>query len=67
MDRETFLEHRAMWVVEREPSTESLARLNEPERALHRELLRGTHGERLRLEQERIGFRWVREALAALP
>lgn len=65
MDRATFLAHRALWVVEREPSTEVLTRLSEAERSLHRELLRGTHGERLRLEQERIGFRWVREALAA--
>ena len=66
MDRETFLAHRAMWVVEHEPSTESLTRLTEAERSLYRELVRGTHGERLRLEQERIGFRWVRDALAAL-
>ena len=55
-----------MWVNEKTPSTESLTRLTEPENALHRELLRGTLGERLRLEQERIGFGWVREALAKL-
>lgn len=66
MDRETLLAHKPMWVVERAPSTEPLTRLTEPERALHRELLRGTDGERLRLEQERIAFRWVREALDAL-
>ena len=66
MDRATFLAHRSMWVVEQEPSTESLTRLTDDEHALHRELLRGTHGERLRLEQERIGFRWVRESLSAL-
>lgn len=64
MDRATFLAHRAMWVVEEEPSTESLTRLTDEEHALHRELIRGTHGERLRLEQERIGFRWVREAIS---
>ena len=63
MDRETFLAHRPMWVEEHAPSTESLVRLTDPERALHRELLRGVHGERLRLEQERISFRWVRDAL----
>ena len=66
MDRSTFLAHRPMWVNEKTPSTESLTRLTEPENALHRELLRGTLGERLRLEQERIGFGWVREALAKL-
>lgn len=66
MDRSTFLAHRPMWVTEKTPSTESLTRLTEPENALHRELLRGTWGERLRLEQERIGFGWVREALERL-
>jgi hypothetical protein len=66
MDRATFLTHRPMWVTEKTPSTESLTRLTEPENALHRELLRGTWGERLRLEQERIGFGWVREALEKL-
>ncbi len=66
MDRATFLAHRPMWVTEKTPSTESLTRLTEPENALHRELLRGTWGERLRLEQERIGFGWVREALEKL-
>lgn len=66
MDRATFLAHRSLWVTEKTPSTESLKRLTEPENALHRELLRGTQGERLRLEQERIGFGWVRAALEKL-
>ena len=66
MDRSTFLAHRPMWVTEKSPSTESLTRLTEPENALHRDLLRATWGERLRLEQERIGFGWVREALEKL-
>ena len=66
MDRETLLAHQAMWVTEPSPSTESLVRLTEAERTLHRDLLRGTYGERVRLEQERVSFRWVREALARL-
>lgn len=66
MDRATFLAHRPMWVTEKSPSTESLTRLTEPENALHRDLLRATWGARLRLEQERIGFGWVREALEKL-
>jgi hypothetical protein len=66
MDEATFLAHKAMWAAEPEPSTEVLGRLTDAERRLHRELLRGTHGERLRLEQERIGFRWVRAELEAL-
>jgi hypothetical protein len=66
MDRETMLSHRKMWVVEDEPSTESLTRLTDGEHQLVRELQRGTHGERVRLEQERISFAWVRRALEAL-
>lgn len=31
------------------------------------ELLSGAHGEHVRLEQERIGFGWVKAALARLP
>ena len=65
MDSSTFLAHRAMWVVEPEPSTESLIHLTDGEQLMYRELVRATHGERLRLEQERIGFRSVREALAS--
>lgn len=63
MDHETFFAHRAMWGHEPAPSTESLDRLTPGERDLHRELVRGTHGERLRLEQERVSFGWVRAAL----
>jgi hypothetical protein len=66
MDRATLLAHRPMWVIEPEPSTESLLRLDAAERSLFRELLDAKHGERVRLEQERIGFRWVRECLDAL-
>ena len=66
MDRATFLAHRPMWVSEHEPSTESLVRLTDVEQSLYRELVRATHGERLRLEQERIAFRWVRDGLESL-
>ncbi|HET7754380.1 MAG TPA: DUF2220 domain-containing protein [Anaeromyxobacteraceae bacterium] len=66
MDRATLLAHRRMWVEEREQYVEELPHLDASEGALHRELLSGTHGERVRLEQERIGFGWVRKALADL-
>lgn len=66
MDRETLFAHRRMWVKEREQCLEELRRLEGPESALHRELLSGAHGERIRLEQERIGFGWVKAALARL-
>ena len=63
MDRETFLSHRAMWVIESAPSAEGLTKLTAPEAALFDELHRGVHGDRIRLEQERIGFAWVRQRL----
>ncbi len=66
MDRETLLAHRRMWVEEPEQCALELQHLDDAERALHRELLSGSHGDRVRLEQERIGFGWVRAALACL-
>ncbi len=64
MDRETLLAHRRMWVEERDPCLQELRHLDASESALHRELLSGKIGERVRLEQERIGFGWVKAALA---
>lgn len=66
MDRETLLAHRRMWVEEPEQCLQELRHLDDAEGALHRELLSGAHGDRLRLEQERIGFGWVRAALDGL-
>lgn len=66
MNRETLIEHRRMWVEEREQCTEELRRLNTQESALFRELLSEAHGVRVRLEQERVAFGWVRAALAGV-
>jgi len=66
MDRETLLAHQPLWVTEPEPSTESFSRLAPSEHELLRALRRGTFGERIRLEQERISFTWVRAALSRL-
>ncbi len=65
----TLLAHRPLWG--REPAGQrhlgALTQLNEPERALYEDLCEDRIGERLRLEQERLGFGWVRDSLAALP
>jgi hypothetical protein len=66
MDLQTLLAHPRMWVTEKEPSTDVLARLTPDESQLVRELRRGTHGERIRLEQERVSFAAVRAALVAI-
>jgi len=60
MDRETLMEHRAMWVAESRTYGGELLRLTADERAVYESL----HG--ARLEQERIRFRWIEKALAAL-
>lgn len=66
MDQETLIAHRELWVTEPEPSTESFTRLTDAEHQLARDLRRGTFGEQLRLEQERISFTWVKAALSRI-
>ena len=60
MDRETLLEHRAMWVKEVRTYGGALGRLTSDERTVYDEL-RG-----VRLEQERIRFKWLQMALGML-
>ena len=72
MDRSTLLAHESQWGEEMQPVTRDLPRLHSAEAALFDDL----RGKRLgdaykpcgvRLEQERIGFGWIQQALAALP
>ena len=67
MDLETFLAFRFLWVSEPSPTYRSFARLTPPESRLYEDLRKDTYGPSLRLEQERIGFRWVHDALRRLP
>jgi hypothetical protein len=64
MDRETLLMHRAHWGEEPDPIRHDLARLTTEEVALYDELRFDRIRSRLRLEQERIGYRWVGDNLA---
>jgi hypothetical protein len=66
MDRETLLSHRRSWGREERPFLGSLSRLTGDERALFDDLQQNRLGERLRLEQEQIGFGWVRHELRSL-
>lgn len=59
MDRKTLFAHRPMWVEEAVPHSGPLSRLTEEERDLFEDLVANRFGERIRLEQERIGFGWV--------
>jgi hypothetical protein len=63
MDRETLLEHRERWVTEPTPTSARLARLDSDESALYADLVSDLLGDAVRLEQERVDWRWVRERL----
>jgi hypothetical protein len=65
MDRETLLAHRDRWVVEDRPTRARLARLDADERATYDDLVSDRLGDRVRLEQERIAWSWVRDRLAS--
>lgn len=64
MDRATLLAHREHWVVEAKPECRDLSRLTAAESALYDELRDNRLGDRVRLEQEKIGYGWLGRALA---
>ncbi|NTV19813.1 MAG: hypothetical protein HGA57_00280 [Chlorobium limicola] len=66
MDKETLLAHRTLWGIEPSPETVELTRLTGEEMALYDNLRSGSLGERVRLEQERIGFEWLVDALGSV-
>ena len=66
MDRDTLLRHRDLWVRESNPYSGELTRLTPSEQLVYDELRYNRLGVEVRLEQERIPFRCVEQALAAL-
>ena len=66
MDRDTFLAFESLWGAESSPIDRDLPRLTAGERALYDDLRDNRIGTHLRLEQERIGFAWVRNKLSRL-
>ncbi len=70
MDRATLLAHRQLWTEEPEPTQRDLPRLTLEERALYDDLRWKRMGDgevrQVRLEQERVGFGHVKEALLSL-
>lgn len=66
MDRETLLTHRPLWGEEKHPETATLTRLTAEEQALYNDLRDNKPGNNVRLEQERIGFRALLDALNRL-
>ncbi len=66
MDQQTLLDHRQLWGREARPETASLTRLHDAERAVYDRLRQDHWGERVRLEQERIGYAALARALQRL-
>lgn len=66
MDRETLMLHQRVWGREPAQHLGALTRLNADELALCEALRTASLGPSVRLEQERVAFSWVRQALAAL-
>ena len=59
MDRETLLAHEERWGVEASPTNALLGELDTAESALYDDLVCDRFGKGVRLEQERIDWRWV--------
>ncbi len=66
MDRTTLTGHPSMWTTEEKPRVDDLPNLTADEHALYDDLRFGVLGDRVRLEQERLRYTVVREAVAAL-
>lgn len=67
MDNATLMAHAAQWGTEPQPVLRDLPRLTAEESAVYNDLRDNRLRPNLRLEQERIGFGRLQQALAALP
>ena len=59
MDAQTLTEHRTLWSIEERPGKGDLSRLRGEETILYEQLRRNHWGDRVRLEQEKIGFAYL--------
>ncbi|HEX6453332.1 MAG TPA: Wadjet anti-phage system protein JetD domain-containing protein [Trebonia sp.] len=66
MDRATLLAHRDQWVAEQSATSAELGLLSSDELELYRDLVIDAYGQAVRLEQERIRFSAVEEAISGL-
>jgi hypothetical protein len=63
MDSATLLAHATAWTVEPSQNLGSLSLLSDEEASLVADLRTSTYGDRVRLEQERIAWRWFTRAI----
>jgi hypothetical protein len=63
MDHQTLLAHPRQWVNEPSPTNRALTNLNDAEQALYHDLIEDRYGKAVRLEQERVRFSSLQQAL----
>lgn len=63
MESEPLHAHRSRWGTESSPTSAELDRLTPNEAAVYDDLVSDRHGERVRLEQERIDWAWALDRL----
>ncbi len=66
MDHDTLIAHREHWIEEASPTNRTLSRLTPAETALYDDLRSNRLGNSVRLEQEKIGFQRLLDALNEL-
>lgn len=66
MDRQTLMAHQALWGTEDNQELRDLTRLTPDEKALFDDLRDNRLGTQVRLEQERVGFGWIKAALGQI-
>ena len=68
MDAATLHAHRPLWGAEEKDKryTGQLSRLGADEHALFQALRDDVFGERIRMEQERLGYTWVSDTIRRL-
>jgi hypothetical protein len=67
MDRTTLLAHETQWVTEPSPIRDPLIRLTADEQALYHDLVEDSFGTAVRLEQERVNYSILQDALLLSP
>ncbi len=63
MDTSTLVAHPRQWAQEAAPTSRALPHLSRPEALFYQDLVEDRYGHGVRLEQERVRFSLVREAL----
>ncbi len=64
MDETTLLKHREFWVYEPKPENRVLQRLTASEQKLYQALVDNQYAQHLRLEQERVEYKYLLKVLA---